>query len=413
MNKIPERVAHWVENFNLLSLEWRAVIAVIAMLLLTGLVAFVVSRVIGGIERRARKSSNVWDDVIIGAIRKPAGGFVWLQGIYWSAALARSYFDTEAFSFNTTMLKVGFILLLAWSIWRFVKRAEQVLVSPTMVKKPMDYTTALALSKLVRAIVLIIVALIVMEALGFSLSGLLAFGGVGGIAIGFAAKDLLANFFGGFMVFVDSPFKVGDWIRSPDQEIEGTVEHTGWRLTTIRTFDKRPLYVPNSVFSNISVENPSRMTNRRIFEHIGVRRTDMESLAAIVEDIRTMLENHEEIDQNQTLIVNFLQFNTSSLDIMIYTFTKTVQWVKYHAIKQDILLQISEIIASYGAEVAFPTQTLHLVSGAGQRAEPDATPDQNKAPEPDDRPDYREASDDLEDYEASSPANRTTKGDAD
>lgn len=68
------------------------------------------------------------------------------------------------------------------------------------------------------------------------------------------------------MIYFDRPFKVGDWIRSPDRQIEGTVERIGWRMTIIRTFDKRPLYVPNSVFSSIVVENPSRMLNRRIYE---------------------------------------------------------------------------------------------------------------------------------------------------
>ena len=113
-----------------------------------------------------------------------------------------------------------------------------------------------------------------MQLFDYSVSGLLAFGGIGGIAVGFAAKDLLANFFGGLMIYLDRPFSVGDWIRSPDKEIEGTVEDIGWRLTRIRTFDKRPLYIPNSIFASISVENPSRMSNRRIYEKIGIRYDD-------------------------------------------------------------------------------------------------------------------------------------------
>src|SRR5690554_8109402 len=138
-------------------------------------------------------------------------------------------------------------------------------------RKPMDYTTVNAISKLSRAVVIITAVLISLQSLGYSLSGVLAFGGVGGIAVGFAAKDLLANFFGGFIVHLDRPFKVGDWIRSPDRKIEGTVEVIGWRLTTIRTFDQRPLYVPNAVFTQIAVENPSRMTNRRIPTTLGIR----------------------------------------------------------------------------------------------------------------------------------------------
>ena len=87
----------------------------------------------------------------------------------------------------------------------------------------------------------------------------MAFGGIGGIAIGFAAKDLLANFFGALMIFLDRPFSIGDWIRSPDREIEGVVEDIGWRSTKIRTFDKRPLFIPNSAFASLTVENASKM----------------------------------------------------------------------------------------------------------------------------------------------------------
>ena len=73
-----------------------------------------------------------------------------------------------------------------------------------------------------------------------------------------------------------------------------------------------------------------------------------------------MLQNHPEIDTTQTLIVNFNQFGASSLDLMVYTFTKTTVWVEYHEVKQDVLLKIGEIIERHGAQIAFPTQTLHL-----------------------------------------------------
>ena len=87
------------------------------------------------------------------------------------------------------------------------------------------------------------------------------------------------------MIYLDRPFSVGDWIRSPDKEIEGTVEDIGWRLTRIRTFDKRPLYIPNSIFASISVENPSRMSNRRIYEKIGIRYDDVSKMNTIVTEV--------------------------------------------------------------------------------------------------------------------------------
>jgi len=225
--------------------------------------------------------------------------------------------------------------------------------------------------KLLRMSIIITAVLTAAQSLGFSIAGILAFGGVGGIAVGFAARDLLANFFGALMVFLDRPFSVGDWIRSPDQEIEGTVEHIGWRLTRIRTFDQRPLYVPNATFMSLTVENPSRMNNRRIYETIGVRYDDVAVLPAILEDIRAYLAGHEAIDHGRTLMVNFNAFGASSLDFFIYTFTRTTVWTEYHTIKEAILLDIAGIIDRHGAEIAFPTRTLHL---AGPSPEPPLNP---------------------------------------
>jgi len=353
----------WIEKFGLLSDGWRAGVLIFLLVLGTATVAFIVSRLILAIENKFKSTKNKWDDAFLHAARRPVVAFVWLQGVYWAAEVAHHFSDAEVFKANGTVLQIGFVWVLVWFLFGLVKEVEKVLTSPIKMRKPMDYTTVNAISKLLRAVIIITAVLTALQTLGFSISGVLAFGGVGGIAVGFAAKDLLANFFGGFIIHLDRPFKVGDWIRSPDRNIEGTVEHIGWRLTTIRTFDKRPLYVPNAVFTTIAVENPSRMTNRRISETIGIRYADVHSMQKIVEEIREMLKNHEEIDSNQTLIVNFLAFNASSLDIMLYTFTKTTEWVRFHEIKEDVLLKVSDIIESHGAEIAFPTRTLHLPGG--------------------------------------------------
>ena len=189
---------------------------------------------------------------------------------------------------------------------------------------------------------------------------MLAFGGIGGIAVGFAAKDLFANLLGGLTIYMDRPFSVGEWIRSPDKNIEGTVEHIGWRNTCIRAFNKNPIYVPNALFTSIVVENPSRMTHRRIKETIGLRYQDLGKMAVIVADVKTMLQTHPEIDHEATLIVNFNSFGESSLDFFIYSFTKTTVWATYHEVKQEVLLKIADIIATHGAEIAYPTRSLHI-----------------------------------------------------
>ena len=147
--------------------------------------------------------------------------------------------------------KVGIILCLILFFVKLINETEKKFMLESEVS---DHTTIHALSKLGHLVVSVAGGLMILQAIGFSGTGLLAFGGGGGIAVGFAAQDLLANFFGGLFIHTDRPFSVGDWIRSPDREIEGTVERIGWRVTRIRTFDKRPLYIPNSVFSKITVE---------------------------------------------------------------------------------------------------------------------------------------------------------------
>ena len=164
------------------------------------------------------------------------------------------------------------------------------------------------------------------------------------------------------MIFLDRPFRAGDWIRSPDREIEGPVEHIGWRITRIRTFDKRPLYIPNSIFASVAIENPSRMFNRRIKETIGIRYDDIAVMDVITKDVTAMLKDHPEIDNKQMLMVYFNAFGPSSIDFFVYTFTKTTKWKYYHEIKHDVLIKISDIIARHGAEIAFPTSTLHVDS---------------------------------------------------
>lgn len=323
-------------------------------------IAFTVRKIFKRLEKQLSKTANLWDDTLFAAANKPLQYFVWLLGLSWAAEIAQEESGTVVVQVIDSIRHIGVVVLLTWFLTRFVHGAESILVSPEKMRRPLDKTTVMALSNIVRASIVITSLLVVMQTLGYSVSGVLAFGGIGGIAVGFAAKDLLANFFGGLMVYLDRPFSVGDWIRSPDKEIEGVVEHIGWRQTCIRTFDKRPLYIPNSTFTTISVENPSRMTHRRIYETIGIRYDDFSSIAKLVDETKVMLQNHQEIDQSQTMIVNFNAFSAYSLDFFVYTFTRTVNWIEYHRVKQDVLLKIMQIVEANGCQMAFPTQTVHL-----------------------------------------------------
>lgn len=347
---------------NLAGEEYLWTIELFAIVLLVLACGHLVNRVLDRFEVRADRTATVWDDALIEASRRPLVWLVWLLGINFAASIVAQRTESELLALIEPANRLVVIVLGSLFLNNFIKRAESNLIDPEFVAKPMDTTTVRAVAKLLRTAVVITAFLIAMQLFGYSISGLLAFGGIGGIAVGFAAKDLLANFFGGLMIYLDRPFSVGDWVRSPDQEIEGTVEDIGWRLTRIRTFDKRPLYIPNCVFANISVENPSRMSHRRIYETIGIRYADIARMNCIVTSVKSMLKGHPDIATNQTMIVNFDQFSESSVDFFVYTFTETTDWVDFHRIKQDVLLRIADIIAAEGAEIAFPTRTLDLPS---------------------------------------------------
>ena len=317
------------------------------------------------IKHAEEKTANIWDDAFFNAMRRPISLVLWVMALNIISRLVESSEEQQLIGAMAVVSHVGVIIAITWFVTEFIRHAQHKLISEELSKSAndesrIDRVTIEALCKLFRLAVIITAGIVLLETLGFSISGVLAFGGIGGIAIGFAAKDLLSNFFGGLMIYLDRPFAVGDWVRSNDRDIEGTVEYIGWRQTRIRTFAKRPIYVPNSIFSTIVVENPSRMSHRRIKEVIGVRYDDMTKVHSIVEQVKTMLQQHPEIDSSQTLIVNFDTFGSSSVDFFIYTFTKTVNWIKFHEVKQDVLLQIANIIEAHGAEFAFPTSTLHL-----------------------------------------------------
>ncbi len=322
---------------------------------------FFQKRLLVRLQRRADRTELLWDDAVLFALRSPLTLLIWTVGIAFAAEIVGRGTDAVIFEAVHPLRYLGVIGAITWFLLRLIQGLEHSVVARgEALGRPVDRTTADAVGKLLRISVVITSILVTLQTLGFSISGVLAFGGIGGIAVGFAAKDLLANFFGGLTIYFDRPFAVGDWIRSPDRNIEGTVEKIGWRLTCIRTFDKRPLYVPNSTFSSIAVENPSRMSHRRIYETIGIRYEDAQRMDAIVQAVRSMLQSHPEIDPTQTLIVNFNSFAPSSLDFFVYTFTRTTNWVKFHDVKHDVLLRIIDIIDAHGAEIAYPTSTVHL-----------------------------------------------------
>jgi small-conductance mechanosensitive channel len=309
-------------------------------------------------------------DVLIGVVLLAVLLQIW--GFYDSPIAALTELLAWGISIGTQRLTVGQViagfsamvvtLLISWLV-------QQLLIEDALGTRNMGKGVRFSVGRLIHYVLVFVGFIVALMFLGVDLTKLTLFASALGIGVGLAARDLLSCFFGGLMIYLDRPFAVGDWIRSPDQNIEGTVEKIGVRLTRIRTFDQRPLYVPNSIFSNTPVENPGRMSNRRIFETIGIRYEDVSKMAGIVQDVEQMLRAHPEIETARTLMVNFTAFAPSSVDFFIYTFTKTTNWEYYHKVKQDVLLRVTEIIQAHGAQIAFPTSTVHVPNGLSLQQE--------------------------------------------
>jgi len=335
------------------------------VVLITFFINILINIIYFNILPQLEKTDRVWDDSLVYSINAPLKFLIWLLGITYAADIVKEATHAFAiFELIAPIRRIGIVVFLVWFFVLYIKRIAERLVHPDYAIKVSDKTTVDAVGKLLILLIIAAALLVVLQEIGIPVSGVIAFGGGGAIIIGWAAKDSLSNLVGGLMIYLDRPFAVGDWIKSPDKKIEGTVEYIGWRRTRIRTFEKRPLYVPNGIFSNLVIENPSRMTNRRIKTNFGVRYCDAPKLPTIIKDIEKMLKGHPDIDTQQMHFAKLVKFDESSLNILLYAFTKTTQWVPFQTVQEDVFFKIIDIIYNqHKASMAFPTRTLEVPKG--------------------------------------------------
>ena len=338
--------------------------SLITITLITLFLFFIKNKLINVIFALSQKTNTVYDELILFSIKTPSTYLI----IFGYIFVIIDYFNKNevlnlSFSLSSAVFSL-IVIIISWSLLRGLNYYLQLKPFTKNLSSEDDITliteTYEIVVRILKILVVVITALIIMQEIGLSISGLLAFGGVGGLIVGLAAKDLLSNFFGGMMIFFDRPFRVGEFIKSPDRNIEGIVEKIGWRLTVVRTFSKNVLYIPNTAFSSIIVENATRMSNRRINETIGIRYDDLNKMTDIIQDVNNILESNPDIDQTQKAKVYFKSFSASSCDFFIYAFTKTKDWEEFLRIKQDVLLKVAEIIEQHNAEIAYPTTTVFI-----------------------------------------------------
>jgi MscS family membrane protein len=355
-----ETIAHfWQETFLGISLGRFAIAfgIIILSLILKKVLAHIFSRVIFPL---AERTGTQYDDMFLTGLKKPAEFLVVIVGLF--AAVQVLQLPTEPVDvrrFAYALLKVLVTVDVAWCLFNMVSLLETYLgkwVSRT--ESTLDDQLLPFVRKSLRVFIIFLALIMTIQNLGYSISGLLASLGIGGLAVALAAKDTLSNVFGSLMIILDRPFHLGDWIKTGD--LEGTVEEVGFRSTKIRTFAKTLISVPNSVITNMAVDNFSRMPKRRIKLSVGVTyESTPAQMRAAVGQIREMLKSHPAIDQ-EFMLVHFTDFGPSSLDILVYCFTRTTVWTEYLEAREDVNLKIMDILEGLGMEIAFPSRSLYL-----------------------------------------------------
>ncbi len=296
---------------------------------------------------------------------------IWALALYFAAlAVATPLRLVGLLGVLPVILKVVMLLAIAWAALRVVAVGERAYPAHVAAKRGETPDPMLidAIGKITRILVVAVIGMMVLRVLNFSIASLLAFGGVAGIAVGFAAQGVTANLFGALVVYLDRPFKVGEWIVLPAQNVYGTVEHIGWRTTTLRGFDTRPYYVPNQIFNSSVVQTPPRMQARQISTTIAIRYADFDRLEAITEACRQHVDNHPDIDQSLGAMVYFDQYGTHALQIMVWCFTRTVVWAESLAIQERLLIELGRIVQRHGAELALPVSEVRLAGPMPQAA---------------------------------------------
>lgn len=326
---------------------------------------FLFKRLLIFLENYFKSHKQPWKQSLVSALYLPLSYYVWFFAAIESIDfITHEILEMSLFSNKQMVLGIGIVLSFIWFAFRWKKNAILAIKAREKLEKSgYDPTRIDVVDKIATVVILIISVMMLLEVTGNNLNTLIAFGGISGLALAFASQEVIASFFGGLMVYLTHPFVIGDWIILPERSIEGHVEEIGWYTTKVRTFDKRPIYVPNSIFSKIVVINPSRMSHRQIKETIGIRYQDVAELKGIISDIRQVLASSSHIDQNLAYSVFFSAFGNYSLDIQFSSYTFETATNGFNRIKEEILFSIIEILDKHNAELAYPTtcvETIHV-----------------------------------------------------
>ncbi len=326
--------------------------SIILIIILSLLSRPIISKyLLGWIRKFVEKTENEIDDKIIDVMEPPARFISIVIGLY---LIAEIYVPTMQGIFIRTIIAFSIFWLLFSST---IPLAELLKGKDKYINKSLIGWGL----KVIRVIIIFTGASAILEIWGIKVGAILAGLGILGAAVALGTQDLFKNLIAGFLILSEHRFGEGEWIRVSNVA-EGTVEKIGLRSTLIRRFDQAPMHVPNSQLADAPLINFSRMKHRRISWTIGLEyRTNKKQLKTIVESIEQLVSKQDFVPASKvSTFVVIDKFNDSSIDLLIYAFTKTTKWGEWLKIKEQLALDIKKIVEEAGASFAFPSQSIYI-----------------------------------------------------
>lgn len=325
------------------------ILEILLGILAFGLAQYGVKALIARLEKRYQTG---WKARLGKILQIPLSSLFWILGILYLIDVIGDYTGFSSTDrYIHALQKASAIGCVVWIFYRWKREVE--LVFQKNPSKRVDLTTIQMVSRLATIGVGMLAALIILQTFGINVTPLLAFGSVGAASLGFASKDVIANFCSGILLQMSRPFIIGDFITLPEKNLSGSVEDIGWFRTSIRDTEKRIAYLPNNLFSTLLLINSSRVTHRHIKQQLKIRFKDIDKLPELASQMKAHLEKHPEIDP-RSVYITLKAFGDYACEIDIDAYSTTLDPKAFVQFQNTMLLELIGILKEAGVQLAIP-----------------------------------------------------------
>lgn len=349
---------------NQLSEDIQKIILQVLLLVLSIFIIWLLRRVLAWLILRplrllSRYTRNDIESIVTQAVVGPSRYLVVALGVSITTYVVD--FGADLNHFASQLVRTLVIIAIFHAIYNVV---SLIAITPNSVLRFTGLVIEPRLLPFVRIVVQVVVfvmaIVIVLQEWGYNVTGIVASFGLVGLAFSLAAQDTISNMFGFTAIVSDNPFTVGDFIVTKD--VEGHVEHVGVRSTRIRRLDQAYVTVPNNMLTNAAVFNWSRLKRRRVDFILGLTyQTTSQQMRMLLDRLRQMLKTRPHVDPD-SVIVHFVRFGDSSLDIRIICYVAITDWAAWTAEQEQINLAIMEVVENLGLSIAFPSSSIYIES---------------------------------------------------